>query len=215
MTGRASPHSSPFINQFWGQAEKREALGYLVGQMGRYPPPFHPRFPCPWSIAGGSGGSHTGESLGQCQREPGPHWQNASRFFLGFLSPTFAPWSHPEPASQRCPHADALKRTRSPSDPARVLPVGLVLKGTGLGRWAGAENTGPGERPQVAWSVWPAESTCGHSWEAASPLEVGVTPMAFSVLPQPRTWVLGKLLQFHVAGKEVALESGRQGLVAM
>lgn len=61
------PHPHPFIYHLWCQAGKSGFGGLLVGQMGSQPSPFHPGFPVP-SVAGGSRGSNTGESLGQCQR---------------------------------------------------------------------------------------------------------------------------------------------------
>lgn len=128
----------------------------------------------------------------------------------------------PPGASRHSLHVDALSSW--PAAPAsRHGSAGCwVLRGDGQGG-GGVEGTRPSPGELAAgWLGCPESRT----YERPQPLlragkqpvlsvdwrEVGVTPLASSALPQPEgLGSLGKLSQLHVAGKEVAPESGGPG----
>ena len=142
--------------------------------------------------------------------------------FPEFVFPTFSTWSYPERASRHSLHVDALSAERAAPASRHGSAGCWVLRGDRRGG-GGVENTRPSPGELAAgWLGCPEsrtykrpQSLLGAGKQPVLSVdwrEVGVTPLASSVLPQTEGLrSLGKLSRLHVAGKEVALESGGPG----
>lgn len=214
------PSPLPLQKSILGSSRKRGALGHRVGcsSIPTCPVPKHlgkKQWEQYWRKFGAV-------SAGARATQETRTFSERFLRFPAFVFPTFSTWSYPERASRHSLHVDALSSW--PATPAsRHGSAGCwVLRGDGQGG-GGVEGTRPS--PGELAAGWPG---CPESrtYERSQPLlragkqpvlsvdwrEVGVTPLASSALPQPEgLGSLGKLSQLHVAGKEVALESGGPG----